>query len=191
MGYREVTVLEIKEVLPQWLDGARKKLLERRLGVDIKTVRRSVRAGEEHGLVEGGGKESLTDEQLAEVVGALDRLAGRPRGHSWALCVPHQARFEALLAQRLELTRAHKLLMREGVTLAYATLHRFAVAELGFGKVAPSIPVLDRGPGEERQVDTGRRRWSLMSSGGDVASVRGSSPRCARATASCTRASRS
>jgi len=155
MGYCEVTVLEIKEVLLQWLDGARKKLVARRLGVDIKTVRRYVRAGEEHGLVEGGGKESLTDEKLAEVVGALDRLAGRPRGDSWALCVQHRARIEALLAQRLKLTKARKLLMREGITIPYATLHRFAVAELGFGKVAPSIPVLDCGPGEELQVDTG------------------------------------
>jgi hypothetical protein len=47
MGYREVTVLESKEVLLQWLDGAKKKLVARRLGADIKTVRRYVKAAAE------------------------------------------------------------------------------------------------------------------------------------------------
>ncbi len=61
MGYREVTVLEIKEVLLQWLDGAKKKLVARRLGADIKTVRRYMKAAERFGLVEGGGKDTLTE----------------------------------------------------------------------------------------------------------------------------------
>ena len=43
MGYREVTMLEIKEVLLQWADGASKKLIARGLDVDVKTVRRYVR----------------------------------------------------------------------------------------------------------------------------------------------------
>ena len=155
MGYREVTVLEIKEVLLQWLDGAKKKLVARRLGADIKTVRRYVKAAEKFGLVEGGGKDALTEERLVEIVQSLDRLTGRPRGESWALCVQHRARITQLLGQRLKLTKARKLLAREGVTIPYATLHRFAVTELEFGQVAPSIPVLDCGPGEELQVDTG------------------------------------
>jgi transposase len=155
MGYREVTVLEIKEVLLQWLDGAKKKLIARRQSVDIKTVRRYVRAAEGVGLVAGGGKDALTEERLSEIVGALERLTGRPRGDSWALCVQHRTRIEQLLGQRLKLTKARKLLAREGVAIPYATLHRFAVTELEFGRVAPSIPVLDCGPGEELQVDTG------------------------------------
>jgi predicted transcriptional regulator len=66
MGYREVTVLEIKEVLLQWLDGAKKKLVARRLGADIKTVRRYVKAAERFGLVEGGGKDALTEVHPSE-----------------------------------------------------------------------------------------------------------------------------
>ena len=46
MGYREVTVLEIKEVLLQWLDGAKKKLVARRLKRSILRPRaRQVRRG--------------------------------------------------------------------------------------------------------------------------------------------------
>ena len=92
---------------------------------------------------------------VTKVLATLERLTGRPHGDAWALCVQHQTRIQQLLAQRLKLTKARKLLVREGVTIPYATLHRFAVSVLEFGRVAPSIPVLDCGPGEELQVDTG------------------------------------
>ena len=38
MAYREVTMIEITEVLRQWLAGARPKQIARRLGIDPKTV---------------------------------------------------------------------------------------------------------------------------------------------------------
>ena len=41
------------------------------------------------------------------------------------------------------------------MSIPYATLHRFAVAELGFGRAAPTVPVADCAPGEEVQLDTG------------------------------------
>src|SRR5207244_10524976 len=37
----------------------------------------------------------------------------------------------------------------------YATLHRFAVVELNFGRTATTIPVADGAPREELQLDTG------------------------------------
>jgi transposase len=57
--------------------------------------------------------------------------------------------------QSVQLTKIHRLLKRNGVQVPYATLHRFAVQELGFGQQAPSIPVADCKPGEEVQLDTG------------------------------------
>ena len=44
MSYREVTMLEIKEVLRLWCAGAAKKRIAAQLGLDIKTVRRYLRA---------------------------------------------------------------------------------------------------------------------------------------------------
>jgi hypothetical protein len=41
------------------------------------------------------------------------------------------------------------------VSVPYATLHRFAVAELGFGRTAPTVPILDCEPAQELQLDTG------------------------------------
>jgi transposase len=48
-----------------------------------------------------------------------------------------------------------KLLKRKGVEIPYATLHRFAVSELGYGRSAATIPVADCEPGAEVQLDTG------------------------------------
>ena len=40
MAYREVTMIEVKEVLRQWLSGAAKRAIARRVGLDRNTVRR-------------------------------------------------------------------------------------------------------------------------------------------------------
>ena len=45
------------------------------------------------------------------------------------------------------------------MTVPYATLHRYAVAELGFGKGGTTIAVIEGEPGKEVQVDTGWVGW--------------------------------
>jgi len=39
-----------------------------------------------------------------------------------------------------------RLLRRRGVEVAYLTLHRFAVEELGFGRARATVPVVDGVP---------------------------------------------
>jgi DNA-binding CsgD family transcriptional regulator len=39
MAFREVTVLEVKEILRQWLAGVPKRRIAQQLGLDVKTVR--------------------------------------------------------------------------------------------------------------------------------------------------------
>jgi transposase len=55
----------------------------------------------------------------------------------------------------VRLTKVGRLLGRQGVHVPYATLHRFAVAELDFGATAATMPVADCAPGKEVQLDTG------------------------------------
>ena len=50
MAYREVTMLEVKDVLRLWLSGVRKKRIAAQLGLNIKTVRRYLGAAQAHGL---------------------------------------------------------------------------------------------------------------------------------------------
>jgi len=47
-------------------------------------------------------------------------------------------------------------LCRKGITVPYRTLHRFAVAECGFGRRQPTVRVADGEPGAELQVDFGK-----------------------------------
>jgi Mu transposase, C-terminal domain len=155
MAYREVTMVEVKEVLRQWLAGAGKKHIAARLGLDVKTVRRYVAAAEAHGLTADSAKSALSDKLLSAVTVARRGAPGRPRGDAWARCEAHRERIAALLAQGLRLSKLRKLLARHGVAVPYATLHRFAVAELGFGRSAPTVPLADCAPGAELQLDTG------------------------------------
>ena len=77
MGYREVAVEEIKEVLRLWLGlvvglpAPGMRTIAGHAGVDRKTVRRYVSAAEEAGLSRDCGAEALTDELIGVVVEAV------------------------------------------------------------------------------------------------------------------------
>lgn len=153
MPYREVSMFEIKEVLRLWRRGEFKKAIARRLGIARNTVREYLKAATRCGLSPKGS--ALTDEEVTAVLVALKSAPGERHGESWELCVGHRAFIEQKLGQGLRLTKVRRLLVRQGVAVPYATLHRFAVAELGFGTGASTLPVADCGPGKEVQVDTG------------------------------------
>ena len=155
MPYREVTMLEVKEVLRLWLGGMAKKAIAAQLGLDVKTVRRYLRAAKAQGMTEQQGSSALTDTLLAAVLTSTQPASGRQRGAGWAVCEQHRTAIESYLRGRVRLSKIRKLLRRQGVEISYPTLRRFAIAELGFGRGAATIPVADCGPGEELQVDTG------------------------------------
>jgi hypothetical protein len=64
MAYREVSVMEIKEVLRLWLAGQSLREVTRLAGVDRKTVRRYVLAAQASGVAREGGDGRLSDEVL-------------------------------------------------------------------------------------------------------------------------------
>jgi transposase len=150
MAFREVGVVEVKEVLRLGRSGVTKKRIARQLGLDVKTVRRYLE------LAEG------VDDLDAAVVAVVERLTaqnGRPRGESWERCQEQREYIASQLGHGVRLTKVRRLLKRREVQVSYATLHRFAVEELGFGRRTPTIPVADCGPGEEVQLDTGWVGW--------------------------------
>lgn len=155
MAFREVTMLEIKEVLRRWLGGEAKKRIARQLGVGRNTVRHYIEVAEEHGLSAEAGVEALTDGRLAAILAAIKTVPERVHGEAWASCEAQRAFIAEKLKARLRLSKVRKLLARRGVIVPYPTLHRFAVAELDFGRGAPTIPVDDGEPGQEVQLDTG------------------------------------
>lgn len=155
MAYREVTLLEVKEVLRLWLRGRAKKAIVRSAGVTRNTVRAYIAVAVGCGVSPEQGEAALTDAKLAEIVAELKTRPRRPRGASWTTCEKEREFVDKKLSQGLKLSKVHRLLERRGVRAPYPTLHRFAVSELGFGCGRLTVPVADCEPGEEVQVDTG------------------------------------
>src|SRR2546422_6927910 len=120
MGYREVTMLEIKEVLRLWCGGAARKRIAAQLGLDIKTVRRYLRAAQACGPWPAGDT-PLDDERVAAAAAALQPDWGRRRGDAWALCTEQREFIASHLKHGVRLSKIRKLLRRHGVELAYPT----------------------------------------------------------------------
>lgn len=156
MAFREVTMVEIKEVLRQWLAGVGKKRIAARLGLDPKTVRRYARAAEACELTAGAGEAALTDDLFGAVVATLGLgSAAHEYGDAWRRCEEQRAFIEGHLKHGVRLSKVRRLMQRNGTLVPYSTLHRFASSELGFGRPQVTVPVVDGVPGEELQVDTG------------------------------------
>jgi len=156
MAYREVDVIEVRELLRLDLAGVALKRIAKRLRTDVKTVRRYVRAGRRLGIQVPLSADGLTDEMVAAVIAEVGTMPGRARGETWARCVEHREVIEKLLARDVRLTKVRKLLLREHqLDVPYMTLWRYAIAELGFKARRTTVAVLEGEPGEEVQVDTG------------------------------------
>ena len=161
--YREVTMIEVREVLRLRGAGLPKKRIAAQLGLDPKTVRRYLAAAATAG-VRVDGDESATRRSARCCSRCSRRAVARAAtaGRGVASSAPA---IERWLGDGLRLTKIRKLLVRQGVAIAYPTLHRFAVLELQFGKTATTIPVLDGEPGQELQLDTGWVGWLTLPAG--------------------------
>ncbi|MDC0672662.1 hypothetical protein [Nannocystis radixulma] len=150
-------MIEIKEVLRLRSLGAAKKRIAAQLRLDPKTVRRYLEVGEAHGIVSGGGPEQLTDARLDAVIAELKKPVPHEHGEAWRACERERTFIEGHLQHDVRLTKIRKLLQRQGVVVPYATLHRFATQQLGFGKKAATVPLADGKPGERGREHDRRR----------------------------------
>jgi transposase len=155
MGFREVAVTEIREVLRAWLAGAGLRQVAGQAGVDRKTARRYVEAAVAAGLARDGGTGQLTDELVGQVAQAV--RPARPGGHglAWEQLEACHADIQAWVKKGLTVVKIGVLLERRGVVVPYRTLHRFCVERCGFGPAATTVRVADGEPGMECQIDFG------------------------------------
>ena len=75
MAFREVTMLEIKEVLRRWLRGETKSEISRQCGVSRGTARSYIRVAQEGGLSPGQSDSVLDDDEWLACFG----LTASPR----------------------------------------------------------------------------------------------------------------
>lgn len=169
MVFREVNVVEIREVLRGWLDGVGLRMVAERAGVDRKTARRYVDAAQAAGLTRDAGLAGVSDELVGAVVAAV--RPARPGGHgaAWDLLRGRESEIAGWVKQGLSVVKIEVLLARSGTVVPYRTLHRFAALECGFRSRGTTVRVVDGEPGVECQIDfaqmgfivdadTGRRR---------------------------------
>jgi transposase len=154
MGYREVGLMQVVEVLRRWQAHESVRAIVRGTGIARNTVRKYLHAAERLGLRPEGP--APTDAQLL----ALARLGetapparAAPQAQTLAA---HQAQIAAWLADDFQLTRIAELLAQQGVVTSYTTLRRF-VRQAGLG-TAPrdTVRMADSPPGEVAEFDFGR-----------------------------------
>lgn len=174
MGFREVSVVEVREVLRAWLEGHGLRKVAERAGVDRKTARRYVEAAQAAGLSRDADADAVSDDLVGAVVEAV--RPARPNGHgaSWETLLAHEEQIRAWVKggdghEPLSIVKIEELLARQGVRVPYRTLHRFAVERCDFRVRSTTVRVADGEPGVECQIDfaqmgylldpeTGRRR---------------------------------
>jgi transposase len=169
--FREVSVVEIREVLRAWLAGHGLRVVATQAGVDRKTARRYVEAAVAAGLDRDGGVDQLDDALIGTVVAVV--RPDRPEGHgqAWDMLCANNAQITRWVDKGLTVVKIGDLLDRQGVIVPQRTLHRYCQERTTYQgrRQAGTVPVVDGEPGMECQIDfarmgmvfdsvTGRRR---------------------------------
>ena len=153
MAYRELFVIEVKEVLRLWARGRGYRTVARMTSVDRKTVRRYVDAATVLGLTRDEDSRPLDDELLGEVVAAVRPGAPAAPGGMRQHCRKHHELIEGWVKEGCKGPKIRKLLGRHtGVVVPLRTLQRFVEQEVGPLR-GDTVPVADPAPGQELQVD--------------------------------------
>jgi transposase len=154
--FREVSVIEVRELLRVWMLGAGLRRVGALAGVDRKTARRYTDAAVEAGLDRDGDTDQLTDELIGAVVEAV--RPDRPYGHgtAWESLSDNHDRIQKWVTEGLTVVKIGDLLARDGVVAPQRTLHRYCVQRTEYQGRGGTVPVVDGEPGAECQIDFGR-----------------------------------
>jgi len=158
MPYRELTMIDVKEVLRRWSAGQGDRRIARETGTDRKTVARYTGAAERLEVARGN---ALTDEQVHGIAQCVQSRPLVAPSAEWKDVEQHRERIERWLrgdaeTRPLRLTKIHTLLVRDhGLHASYDTLWRFATGQLGWRKKTDTVRVDDPPPGQEAQIDFG------------------------------------
>ena len=173
MSFRELTMIDVREVLRRMQAGQSARQLSRDGVVDRKTALRYFEAARACGVER---ETALDDGLLAEVASRIQARPETPASEPYKQLEAQRPRIEGWLrAERpLRLVRVRELLARDGIDIAYTTLRRFAHHELGWRERTPTVRVDDPPMGEEAQIDFGhvgfitdaedkrRKLWALV-----------------------------
>ena len=155
MAYRELFVVEIKEVLRLWVRGYGYRAIARMGGIDRKTARRYIEVAEALGLDRGDEKRALADEFVAEVVVQIRPGASSQSGAMREHCRAHAEQLRGWFEAGCKSPKVARLLARHtGVAVPRRTLQRFAAEDLGLDPSRGStVRLVEPPPGQFLEVD--------------------------------------
>jgi transposase len=156
MAFREVSVVQVKELLRRWLAGAGERPIARGVGLDRKTVRRYIAAALELGMDRSSAEEQLTDELIGQVCERVRPHRRDSHGESWRRLLEEEEQIKKWVGADLTVVKIGILLRRKGIDVPQRTLARFAVERCGAGRRKITVRVDDPPPGRECQIDFGR-----------------------------------
>lgn len=147
MPYRELSVIEIKDVLRHWAKGEPTRSIVRLTGVSRNAVRRYVAAGRVHGLQLGEVEKATSDALVAKVVADVRPGGSRRVGAAREACAAHRDAI-ADWAKECDAPKIRRLLLRKyGVAVPLRTLQRFMNEDLGARKPRDTMRLADPKPG--------------------------------------------
>ncbi|UQX11735.1 hypothetical protein [Candidatus Mycobacterium methanotrophicum] len=115
--YREVSVIEVRELLRVWMSGAGLRRVGALAGADRKTARDYTNAAVLAGLDRGGDLDQLTDELIGAVIEAV--RPGRPDGHGerWEVLRANHDQIVKWVEEDLTVVKVCDLLARRGIVV--------------------------------------------------------------------------
>lgn len=145
--------MEVTEVVRRWQAGESQRGIAGAIGLSRNTVEKYVRAAREAGVSQGG--ETPGDSVFLQLA-RLNETAPPAAAPQAASLEQQRERIATWLKDdRLQLTRIHELLAREGVAVSYTTLRRY-VRQAGLWKQpGTTVRMADWLPGEAAEMDFG------------------------------------
>lgn len=161
MAYRELFVVEIREVLRLWQKGYGYRRIATLASVDRKTARRYVEAAAALGLERDPLAPEVTDEVIGEIVAALRPGPSSAPGAMRQRCRDHRALIEDWLDDGCKAPKVVRLLARHsGVVVPLRTMQRFIAEELDRSPSrASTVRIADPPPGQVLEVDFAELGW--------------------------------
>jgi len=155
MAYKEVSRVEVTEVIRQWQAGRGTREITRSTGISRNTIRKYILTAQSCGLVRDG---PAPDESQLITLVQLNRAGPRE------VVIPTDKVLEPWADQiqqwlkddRLKLSRIQELLAQKHCLVAYTCLRRYVKRKGWFGHSHTTVRMADTEPGEVAEADFGR-----------------------------------
>lgn len=155
MSYREIDMIEVKEILTRLAKGEAKSRISSSLGVHRRTIRRYLKALRRLGIdPERDGLEAITNELIEKIMEGEGKRNTGVTSPTKEVLLPLKSRIENYLEEGLTGAKILQILRREGIEVSMPSFYRFLEAECSSWvrrRITVRLPETE--PGDYAQCD--------------------------------------